>query len=123
MKIHQNKATSKAHQSDWIIYCDICGQQCWYSEATLLDVHTGRGGLLVCPKDADPIDYGLVPYVIPPEQPVTETRTSEFMKNTGIVGTTPFDYSTNPMSTGTRHVWNQWYTNWEDIHGNWEDYT
>lgn len=59
---------------DYVIDCDICGQRCWYSESSVLGIYTGRGGLLVCPECKDPIDYGIVPYYVIPERPITNTR-------------------------------------------------
>lgn len=61
-------------KGDWFIYCDICGQKCYASEATRLSAATGRGGLIVCPKDVDKIDYGLIPYRAPTERNVPWTR-------------------------------------------------
>ena len=59
---------------DWVVFCDICGQKCYASEATRLPAATGRGGLIVCPKDVDKIDYGLIPYKTPTERNVPWTR-------------------------------------------------
>lgn len=59
---------------DWYVFCDICGQRYYASETTKLSTYTGRGGLIVCPKDVDKIDYGLVPYDIPVERPVPFSR-------------------------------------------------
>lgn len=56
------------------IFCDICGQACYDWEATKLSALTGRPGLLVCPKDADNIDYGLIPYTPNTEKPVGFAR-------------------------------------------------
>lgn len=59
---------------DWVVFCDICGQKCYASESSQLEAYTGRGGLIVCPKDIDAIDYGLIPYTIPAEKNVPFTR-------------------------------------------------
>lgn len=59
---------------DWVVFCDICGQKCYASEAQFLSTETGRGGLLVCPKDADKIDHGLIPYTVEAEKAVPFTR-------------------------------------------------
>ena len=56
------------------IFCDICGQACYDFEATLLKLETGRGGLLVCPKDADIVDFGLIPYTPRTEHPIPWMR-------------------------------------------------
>ena len=56
------------------IYCDLCGQAVYISEAKKLEPETGRGGLIVCRYDADKIDFGLIPYVPTTERPVRETR-------------------------------------------------
>lgn len=60
--------------SDWIVYCDICGQRHKGSKTTVLSTYTGRGGLVVCPYDVDKIDYGLVPYSPRKEQLVPYIR-------------------------------------------------
>lgn len=65
---------SPGRLGDWVVFCDICGQKCYASEATKLSTYTGRGGLIVCPKDVDKIDYGLIPYRIPTEKNVPWTR-------------------------------------------------
>lgn len=64
----------KYREGDWFVYCDICGQRCYASEATKLSTYTGRGDLLVCRKDADRVDYGLVPYSPRIEQNIPYTR-------------------------------------------------
>ncbi len=56
------------------IFCDICGQACYSADAVKLSPLTGRGGLIVCPADADKIDYGLVPYTPQVEQNVPWVR-------------------------------------------------
>lgn len=61
---------------DWYVFCDICGQRCFASEATKLSTYTGRGGLIVCPKDVDAIDYGQVPYTPKAEENVPLTRSN-----------------------------------------------
>ena len=87
---------------DYIIFCDICGAKCYASEATTLSTYTGHGGLLVCPLDVDPIDYGIVPYKIPAEQPVPTTRNNHYSSNPSSVPDvhTPFNAeTTDPMSS------------------------
>ncbi len=82
---------NKSRRGDWVIFCDICGQKCYASEATRLSAATGRGGLIVCPKDVDKIDYGLIPYKIPAEKNVPWTRPGD----TGVpTGVTPLDLET-----------------------------
>ena len=66
--------TNKYKHGDWYIYCDICGQRCFASEAVHLSTYTGRGGLIVCPKDADNIDHGLIPFSVTAEKNVPFTR-------------------------------------------------
>lgn len=61
-------------KGDWIVFCDICGQKCYASEATKLSTYTGRGGLIVCPTDVDKIDYGLLPGKSPTEKNIPWTR-------------------------------------------------
>lgn len=73
------------------IYCDICGQPCYISEATKLSQYTGRPGLLVCPRDADKIDFGLIPYT-----PTTEKSPKWVKVNHQNVtnGAEPYDIET-----------------------------
>ena len=73
------------------IYCDICGQAVYARDAKKLDTKTGRGGLLVCPQDADKIDPGLIAYEIPVEKSVKWAR----VNHTNITnGTPPADVET-----------------------------
>lgn len=65
---------SPGRRGDWVVFCDICGQKCYASEASKLSTYTGRGGLIVCPKDVDKIDYGLIPYRSPAEKNIPWTR-------------------------------------------------
>lgn len=65
---------NKARRGEWVAFCDICGQKCYSSEMTKLSNYTGRGGLIVCKNDVDKIDYGLVPYKVPSEQPIPWAR-------------------------------------------------
>lgn len=66
--------TYNSRLGDWYIFCDICGRKCLASKAVKLDTYTGRGGLIVCPYDADKIDPGVIPYRTPSEQNVPWTR-------------------------------------------------
>lgn len=75
---------SKGRLGDYIIFCDICGQPCWHSESVKLKPDTGRGGCIVCPADADPVDYGLVPYKIRPEKSPKEVRVNNLNDSTNI---------------------------------------
>lgn len=59
---------------DWVVWCGICGQKCYASESGKLEAYTGRGGLIVCEKDKDKVDHGLIPYTIPAEKNVPFTR-------------------------------------------------
>ncbi len=56
------------------VYCEMCGQACYIFEAKKLPPETGRGGLVVCPYDADKIDFGLIPYIASSEAKVPFTR-------------------------------------------------
>ena len=56
------------------IFCDICGQPCYAHEAIRLEANTGRPGLIVCPRDADGADPGLIPFAVPAEKGVPWTR-------------------------------------------------
>jgi hypothetical protein len=108
---------------DYIIFCDQCGAPCWRSEATLLKTETGSGGLLVCPRDVDPIDYGLVPYKIRPEKPVPVTRINAFNDNSNITNTyyPSTDYeSFDPLSGYLITTWeniNITFDNWDQPWG------
>lgn len=73
------------------IFCDICGQACYAKDATKLGVASGRPGLLVCPKDADAIDFGLVPYAPTNEKPIPWAR----INHTNVAnGSSPLDVET-----------------------------
>lgn len=56
------------------IFCDICGQPVYSVDAVRLSAATGRPGLLVCPSDADGIDYGLIPRIVNTEKSVKWSR-------------------------------------------------
>lgn len=73
------------------IFCDICGQACYDWQVVRLDANTGRGGLLVCPNDADSIDHGLIPYTPTTERPVRWTRINH---QSVINGSEPYDIET-----------------------------
>ncbi len=75
---------SPARRGDWIIFCGICGQKCYASETTQLSNYTGRGGLIVCSKDVDKIDYGLVPYRIPSEKSIPWARPGDTNVSNGV---------------------------------------
>lgn len=126
MKQYNNKYSS-SRLSDHIVFCHICGQPCWYSESIRLDQYTGRGGLLVCKRDADKIDYSLVPFKVPPERPAEEVAVNNFADETADSLFSPItDYQTiNPLD-GTRaddvvaawdqlltYTWDQWVTPWD----------
>ena len=66
-----------------------------------LTTYTGKGGLLVCQDDADVIDYGLVPYKVPAETPITDTSTNHYASNPEDVptGDAPFN-TANKNPTG-----------------------
>jgi len=118
MKKHNLNKYSKSHHGDYIIMCDICGMPCWASQATRLDTYTGRGGLMVCPRDKDPIDYGLVPYKVPPEKSPPVVRTNDYMNTTITDQSAPLtDYNTdNPLNTTPQLTWenlnNQTWGEW-----------
>lgn len=80
-----------AKRGDWVVFCDICGQKCYASEATKLTTYTGRGGLIVCKNDVDSIDYGLIPQAIPVERHIPWTRINHTDTTNGA---TPIDYET-----------------------------
>jgi hypothetical protein len=112
---------------DHVIYCDICGIPTPFSEAKLLDTYTGRGGLLVCKRDADTIDPGLIPYKINTESIINESSINHYATNPNNVPNTytPFDYADfDPMSFDPNdssgivwdklnlQVWMLWDTPW-----------
>ncbi len=120
---NNNKYTA-GRLNDFIIFCDICAQPCWYSESIKLGVYTGRGGARVCRKDADAIDYGLVPYKIPAEKPIPEARVNNFNNSTNITETyspiqdyeiqNPLSYIPTPSTSGSILVWeNINYVTWD----------
>lgn len=79
---------------DWVVFCDICGQRCYASEATKLPTYTGRGGLIVCPKDVDKIDFGLIPPKVGIEKNPPWTR----INHTSTVDSSPiFDYENDTV--------------------------
>ena len=79
---------------DWIFYCDICGQRYPASEARKLSTYTGRGGLIVCPHDADRIDDGLKPFIPRREQNVPWLR----INHTSVADSSPiFNYETDTV--------------------------
>ena len=91
-----------ARLGDYLFSCAICKCPTWASERVVLDKYTGRGGLWVCPDDADVIDYGLVPYKIPAERPVYRSQDLINSNNPEVIPETypPFDYvDFNPLST------------------------
>lgn len=83
---------NKWHPGDWYVFCDICGQKCYASEATKLGTDTGRGGLIVCKYDVDSTDYGLVPYALPIEQPIPWARINQTNTSNGAA---PIDVETS----------------------------
>lgn len=124
MKSNKLNTWTPAHLGDWIIDCDICGTPCWYSEATLLTVETGEGGCLVCPRDRDAIDPGLIPYKIRGERPVDTTRINNFNDVYNIPGATPFNSQNNPLGQDIELLPQQWQnviSTWETIYTNWEN--
>lgn len=73
------------------IFCDICAQPCYAFEAVKLSDKTGRGGLIVCPQDADKIDFGLIPFTPTTEKAVPWTRINhQNVEN----GAEPYDIET-----------------------------
>lgn len=74
---------------DYVIYDQITGFKIWASEATKLDVYTGKGGLythnLVSAKALN-IDYGLIPYKIPAETPIPFSTENHTPPNEGTTG-------------------------------------
>jgi hypothetical protein len=79
---------------DWVVFCDICGQRYYASETVKLPVHTGRGGLIVCRRDADAIDYSTIPYNTRKEQNVPFLRSN----HTSTLDSSPiFDYESDTV--------------------------
>lgn len=81
---------------DWVVFCDICGQKCFAHEASKLASETGRGGLIVCPKDADKIDYGLIPYIPRVEKIIPWTHVNHLNTTNGA---DTIDYDTQDVET------------------------
>lgn len=113
-----NKFT-KHRLNDYIIFCDTCGAPCWKSQATLLKTDTGLGGSLVCPRDVDKRDYGLVPYKIPAEKSVPVARVNSFNDNSNI--TQAYEAISDFSDGGVFNQAPASNINWEDINTNWED--
>jgi hypothetical protein len=89
----KNKYTSdRLH--DYIIMCDTCGGPWWASECKTMSTFTGKGGSINCPRCADPINPGLVPYKIRPERPVSVVRVNNMNSTSPTNSEAPFDYST-----------------------------
>ena len=80
-------------RGNWYFYCDICGQRKLSSEANKLSTYTGRGNLIVCNRDADRIDQGLIPYKTPTQERVRQVR----INHTNTNSTSPF-INTETMS-------------------------
>jgi len=75
--------------SDYVEYCAICGSKTWHSDMRTNPDYSGRDGLRVCPDCLDPVDYGLVPFLIPTEKPVP---TAQYLLGTPTTNTPPVDY-------------------------------
>ncbi len=74
------------------IFCDICGQACYRWEAIKLTSLSGRPGCIVCPNDADAIDYGSQPFTVEAEQSPAFVRINHTNVDNGA---TPLDYDTS----------------------------
>lgn len=73
------------------IFCDICGQAVYDNDVIKLSSDTGRPNLLVCPKDADQADFGLIPYTVGTEKSVRWARVNHANIDNAA---TPLDYDT-----------------------------
>ena len=82
---------------DWLVQDDITGLWRYASEMELLEVETGYGGSYMESSKAFTIDYGLVPYIPPTEEPTPYARP----KNEVITDTTTLINveTTDPMSS------------------------
>lgn len=99
----KNKYKDKLKIGDYPFWCDTCGTKAWASEATRLDVYTGKGGAFVCRDCVDIVDYGLVPYTVLPETPIPFCRPGDYAGNPNAIPNTiapdKLDLSTmDPMS-------------------------
>lgn len=112
---------------DYVIFCQICGKPCWYSESTILPPETGKGGYIVCPEDIDQISYDLIPWIVRPEEPIPYAAPSAIWTTTDITNhgdlipdgqdpmSTPPSYKITPRHTwNTANIWpwDKWHTNW-----------
>jgi hypothetical protein len=92
----KNNYKDQIKVDDYQMFCDQCGMICWASKSQVLDKNTGKGGLRVCPVCVDKIDYGLIPYKIPAEKPIPDSRINQTDTTTGRA---PVDFSTfDPLS-------------------------
>ncbi len=95
--MNKNNYHTSKKIGDYTGFCDTCGMPFWASEGTILDTYTGLGGAWVCPTCVDPIDYGLVPFKVLPEEPVRESRATTAPTNT--IDPANLDFTTiDPMS-------------------------
>lgn len=78
-KSHKTKQhyQDKVKIGDYYLYCDQCSQPCWESLSTKLDNDTGKDGLVVCPNCIDATDYGLIPFVVRPEDSIPVVRINQ----------------------------------------------
>ncbi len=114
----KNTYTMKKKKGDYIIYCQICGDPCWASQATKLEKETGHGGLIVCPEDVDAIDYGLIPFKIAPEENPKIVTINHYASNPNDVPNSipPIDLSLiNPMNSNDPRTTVSLGQTWEEL--------
>lgn len=110
-------------QGDWYYFCQQCNTRCYASETTKLGTYTGKGGLRVCPKCVDAIDYKFVPYKIPAEKPVPFSRDASQIGNIGAIKQQYptqdplWGWWTNPNQLVP---WEKQFQNWDWLTMNWE---
>lgn len=94
--------SSNAKLKDWngprdhYVYDDLTGWRHFKSEMIKMDIYSGHGGLYAKKDIAYPVHYGLVPYTVPAEKPIQETRTNHTEYTDAVE---PYDWTTvDPMS-------------------------
>lgn len=95
--------------------------ECWASEATILPEYTANDNKWVCPNCVDIVDYGLIPYTIPPETPIPRASSDQVVLTT-LVPPLDFRYF-DPLSGSPQEAQARYYTWDQQLYSNWETLT